>query len=163
MKHLKKVYLLGLISTIGVTPISSDYLNAAVPLNKKMTVADLYNNAMLKIIEDSLKRIDSRNYILPELGLFIAGRVFFGVTIYSNRSQNSQQNVTINEKRGKINPYINGAYNLAYAITPCSYNPTDVIVGVRYIENNEVHPFLGTIINLSRPTTPCTAAFSFSH
>lgn len=161
MKHLKKICLLGITCTAVIKPINNN-LNAAVPSSgeRKEIITNYYNFQLLKIIEDSLKHIDPRNSITPELGSYVDGRLFFDIKIYSNAELGDQENVTIGETGRKKNRCISGAFNLANVITPCAYDRHDVYVGVRYIDDKTVQAYFGTIMNVNRPSSPCTAAFA---
>jgi len=144
----------------GIKPINND-LNAAVPVGKMETKStDYYDYNQLKIIEDSLKKIDARNSIAAVLGTYVPGKIFFGVTIYSNSKHDDTNNVTVKESGRKKNRCLLTAFDLAKVITPCAFDRSHVYVGVRYIDDNFVQPYFGTIMSLTRPGNPCTFAFS---
>lgn len=147
MKYIKKSVLIGL-ACIAVKPINNNLMAAVSSQNRSESVTNYYDYEMLKHIEDSLKSIDPRNSIEPELGGYVNGKICFEVNIYSATQPGDLENVRTRKMERDNNRLIVNSIDLANVIAPCAYID-DVFIGVRHL-NDQTDP-LYTIINISKP------------
>jgi hypothetical protein len=160
MRHVKKICLLLLACTL-TKPLFHESIQAAVPFrNREKMMTDNLDWQRLKLIEDSLKRIDPRNSIQPKIGWFVPGRIFFSVKLYGPAQSGDQQYVTLKEEGVQHNRCIAGALALSNCITPCAYDQTQVYVGVRYYDATDSLPYFISILDSNNPMHPCKLAYA---
>lgn len=139
---------------VVVMPVNVQ-LQASVPTSAKVKWEMGYYDAdMLKVIEDSLQKIDPRNSIIPRVGGFIPGKIAFDVLIYSPSQKKDQQNVTI-KKNGIRNGRIAGALALSSVIAPCVYDPANIYMVVLYNDSSTEEKYFYTIINSNDHRSYC--------
>lgn len=159
MIHIKKISLL-VVTLVAFNKPYHDNLFAAVPMKRQPCLTDYYDPKKLKVIEDSLKRIDPRNSITPELGGFIEGKLFFGVLIYCTSESHDREYVTAQKIGWTKNRCIKGALALSKVIAPCAYDQKEAHVGVSYMDDQTEDLYFGTIMNGNQPGSPCNAAIA---
>lgn len=157
--HIKKISLL-VLSCVAFSKPYYHNLYAAVPMKRQPSLTDYYDPQKLKVIEDSLKKIDPRNSITPELGRFIEGKLFFGVSIYSPSEPQDREYVTIQKIGMTKNRCIIGSLALSNVIAPCAYEPEEAYVGVNYMDDQSEELYFGNILNGNQPGRPCKVAIA---
>lgn len=98
MKYFKRLFLVVIFSIPLIKSIDNN-IKAAIPYkrNKAKVNESFFDYQRVMMIEDSLKAIDSRNSIIPEVSVSFKGEVFFIVLIYTNIQKKDQDNIFISE------------------------------------------------------------------